>query len=89
MNATGLLTAACSVLCRIREALTSEETAIERDTPENAKMVHRLNGFLVDFINLLWQKRLLHEDGDGVEGARAQFGLTSYVDTGLSESNVW
>lgn len=65
----------CDVRRRIREALTSEATAIERDTADNLKMVQRLNEFLVDFINLLWQKKLLHEDEE--DAAKAQFGLTS------------
>ena len=67
----------CGVVAKLREALTGEATAVERETADNARMVHRLNEFLVDFINLLWQKKLLLGDDD--DTPKAQFGLTSCV----------
>ena len=74
------LTAYLACRCRIREALTSERTAVERDSPENARRVQQLNAFLVDFVSLLWQKKLLDQDDDGGT-AKPQVGLTSYVGT--------
>jgi hypothetical protein len=58
----------------IRDALTSETSAIETNEPRNQGLVDYLNGYLLNVVNAIWQKRFLDD-----ESAAGSMGITKYV----------
>lgn len=49
-------------LYSIRDALTSETSAIELNEPRNQGLVDYLNGYLLNIVNAIWQKRFLDDE---------------------------
>ncbi|GAA5932676.1 hypothetical protein JCM1841_006934 [Sporobolomyces salmonicolor] len=49
----------CGIVATLRAALTGESTAVSKTDPTNTELINALNSRLVDFVNILWQKRFL------------------------------
>ncbi|BGP20883.1 hypothetical protein JCM10213_003381 [Rhodosporidiobolus nylandii] len=63
----------CGLITRLREALTSSDSAMSTEQPENADLVDALNSLLIDLVNTLWQKKFLVP----LAGSDEAMGLTS------------
>lgn len=62
------LSDALTPLHRLREALTSQASAVSPNDPTNVELVNYLNTYLVDFVNCIWSKRLLNSQGANAMG---------------------
>ncbi|KAK4701827.1 centromere protein I, partial [Phenoliferia sp. Uapishka_3] len=59
------VTRICGIVSTLREVLTGEATAIDKEAEGNRELVAELNTYLVDFINALWRKSLGEETNGG------------------------
>ncbi|GAA5872750.1 hypothetical protein JCM3774_005050 [Rhodotorula dairenensis] len=69
-NDIASLSEICGLIHRLRQALTGAESVLSKDDDASARMIALLNRTIIDFVNTLWQKRLLRSQGE-----RGAFGL--------------
>ncbi|GAA5988393.1 hypothetical protein JCM10908_003546 [Rhodotorula pacifica] len=60
----------CGLIHRLRQALTGADSVLSREDHESSRLVSTLNRTIIDFVNTLWQKRLLRGQDE-----RGAFGL--------------
>lgn len=62
---------------RLRQALTGPESVLNKEDDGSARMIGRLNRIIIDFVNTLWQRRLLRAQEE-----RGALGLPACVGSG-------
>ena len=65
---------------RLRQALTGPESVLKKEDDGSARMIVLLNRIIIDFVNTLWQKRLLRAQEE-----RGALGLPVCVGSGLGK----
>ncbi|KAG0659206.1 hypothetical protein C6P46_005259 [Rhodotorula mucilaginosa] len=58
-NDVSSLSEICGLIHRLRQALTGAGSVLNKEDDASARMIVLLNRTIIDFVNMLWQKRLL------------------------------